>query len=79
MVARDASAHRKSVVLRGHVKDLDHAIRELTTARDEMAALNASPMYGYQRRTALIEPIARLKLVRRYLDEMIDASEPRTR
>jgi hypothetical protein len=60
------------------VKDLDHAIQEMHVARSELARVSEHTWtYGYQRRAALIDPMARLSLVRRYLDQLIAANKPR--
>jgi len=52
------------------IKNLEHAIAELTSAREELMRIDAAQLRGLDRVHARVEPIARLVLVRRYIDEI---------
>lgn len=68
------SGKQTSYAVHGAVKNLDHAIGEMQAARDELAAVPPGA-YRYQREKALVEPMARLRLVVRYLEEVIEENE----
>lgn len=68
------SAPRHNAAARAYVKDIDHALQELATARDEMARI-PDGIHRYQRVAALAEPLARLRLVRRFIEDVIEAYE----
>lgn len=55
---------------REQIIDLDHALRELGVVRAEMAALPEG-LTKYQREAKLLEPMSRLALVVRFLDEIL--------
>lgn len=63
-----------SSVLRRQVKDIDHATRELMMARDELAAIDPTA-HRYRRVLEMKVPFGRLRLVRRYIDELLDSIE----
>lgn len=53
------------------VKDLTHAVQQISTARLELIAIDASRETSRHKVAALlIEPLARLELVRRYIVEI---------
>ncbi len=57
-------------VARESLVDLDHAIAEITVAREEMGAVPHG-LTKYERAKATQEPLARLALVRRYCEAVL--------
>jgi len=60
----------KGSLLANQAKDIEHAIRELEAARDEIAAM-PEDMPKRERCRALIEPMGRLGLVARYCEAVL--------
>lgn len=57
---------------RTKLKDLDHALVELGRVRRELGEILADETLDrHQRDRALVDPVSRLTLVRRYVDELI--------
>lgn len=53
------------------IRDLAHAVQELTEARDEMAAI-PTDLRKLDRDRALADPLSRVDLVRRFCVEVLD-------
>lgn len=67
----------RSGVVTVEIKNLEHAIAEIKTARDELVAIQAADLDRHERNHARIEPMSRLVLVRRYLDEITTGHDRR--
>lgn len=67
----------RSSVVSVEIKNLAHAIAEITTAREELVSIDAAGLDRHQRSHARVEPMSRLVLVRRYLEEITSSHERR--
>lgn len=61
---------RASIATREQVVNLDHAVRELAAVRREMAEL-PDQLTKHEREVRLLEPMSRVALVVRFLDEIL--------
>lgn len=56
---------------REQIVNLDHALREMAIVRQELAALPEG-LTKHQREVKLLEPMSRLAMVVRFLDEILN-------